>query len=88
MAPLINLNYLNLSYNDINDINILINIPFSNLEKLDLNGNNINDIEPLLKMPITDLKELYIKNNKIENNEFNQNAFEEIKNKYEHISIY
>ena len=39
-------------------------------------------------MPITDLKELYIKNNKIENNEFNQNAFEEIKNKYEHISIY
>ena len=88
VAPLINLNYLNLSYNDINDINILINIPFSNLEKLDLNGNNINDIEPLLKMPITDLKELYIKNNKIENNEFNQNAFEEIKNKYEHISIY
>ena len=87
MAPLSALSYLNLSYNEISDINVFNNVPFSNLEKLDLSGNIISNIDPLLKMPIVNLRELYIKNNKIEDNMFNQNVFEELKKKYNFISI-
>ena len=87
VAPLSNISLLNLSYNEISDINVFTNVPFSNLEKLDLSGNIISNIDPLLKMPIVNLRELYIKNNKIEDNMFNQNAFEELKKKYNFISI-
>ena len=86
-TPLSTLSYLNLSYNEISDINVFNNVPFSNLEKLDLSGNIISNIDPLLKMPILNLRELYIKNNKIEDNMFNQNVFEEMKKKYNFISI-
>ena len=86
-VPFSNLTYLNLSYNEISDINCLSNIPFTNLEKLDLSGNIISNIEPLKNLPINDLREIYIKNNKIEENMFNQNIFEEMKNKYKNIHI-
>ena len=56
---------LNLSYNEISDINILEKVKFKELNKLNLNGNSITDINILEKVNFKELQELYLGCNEI-----------------------
>ena len=50
------LEILNLSHNEISDINILVKVNFKKLKELDLNYNEISDINILEKVNLTELK--------------------------------
>ena len=58
---------LDLSNNNISNINALKSIKFKNLEILDLSNNKISDIDVLEKVSFKGLKELNLNNNKITN---------------------
>ena len=62
------LKYLNISNNDLKDINILEKINCKKLEKLDLSFNLISDINILEKVNFKELKEIYFYKNFILSN--------------------
>ena len=62
-----NLKELDLSQNNISDINILEQVDFKKLEILYLHGNKISDINILAKVDFKELKVLYLSYNKISN---------------------
>ena len=62
-----NIKILNLTNNNISDINILEKIKFEKLEKLYLDNNKISDIKILEKVRFKELKELYLNGNNITN---------------------
>ena len=62
-----NIRSLNLTNNNISDINILEKIKFEKLEKLYLDNNKISDINILEKVRFKELKELYLNGNNITN---------------------
>ena len=63
-----NIKILNLTYNNISDVDIdILKVDFENLEKLYLNNNKISDINILEKVKFAKLKELYLNSNNISN---------------------
>ena len=60
-----NLISLNLSQNQISEINLFNNKDFPNLINLDLSSNNISDISPLFNSKINNLKKLNLSHNEI-----------------------
>ena len=62
-----NIKILNLTNNNLSDINILEKVQLENLEKLCLDNNNISDISILEKVKFKELKELYLNGNNISN---------------------
>ena len=65
------LNKLNLSHNDLSDINILEKVNFYELEELDLSWNQITDINILEKVNFKELKELDLRYNQIDEDKNN-----------------
>ena len=63
----INIRVLNLTNNNIPDINILEKVKFEKLEKLCLDNNKISDINILEKVKLKNLKEVYLNGNNISN---------------------
>ena len=62
-----NIRILNLTNNNILDINILEKVKFEKLEKLYLDNNKISDINSLEKVRFKELKALYLNGNNISN---------------------
>ena len=62
-----NIKILNLTNNNLSDINILEKMQLENLEKLCLDNNKISDINILEKVKYKELKELYLNGNNISN---------------------
>ena len=62
---------LNLSFNEISNINILEKVNFKKLKELDLSENNISDINILEKIDFKELKVLDLGENKIKEDENN-----------------
>ena len=62
-----NIKILNLTNNNLSDINILEKMQLENLEKLCLDNNKISDIDILEKVNYKELKELYLNGNNISN---------------------
>ena len=58
---------LNLSNNNICNMEPIYNMQLLSLKKLDLSYNNISDIDDIDRMIIMDLKHFYLNNNKISN---------------------
>ena len=74
---------LNLSYNEIEDIDVFSNVPFTKLKKLNLVGNKIFNIGGLTKLSFDDLDELYINDNNIKyGNSINEKILNFLKEKY------
>ena len=62
---------LNLTVNQISDINIFERVNFKELNKLDLRGNKISDINILEKVNFKELKQLNLSYNQIDKDENN-----------------
>ena len=65
---------LNLDHNQIRDIEILCEVPFTNLKSLFLRDNLIDNIGVFTKVPFVDLRFLKLTNNKIINFEILSNT--------------
>jgi Leucine-rich repeat (LRR) protein len=79
---------LNLSYNEIEEIDILSNVPFQKLKKLNLVGNEISNIGILTKVSFEELEELYINDNEIKYGDtINNKIISFLKEKYHFLKL-